>query len=88
MSEDALMLDASQFDGVYADVESQSELHLHRVTFELSAELSPSLDAELSIKLEDGLNNVEIKCANLRWKLTKKQCFNSIRKTFSLNFSL
>lgn len=56
------------FEGVYADGESKLELHLHRVTFELSAELSPNFDAELSIKHEDGLNNVEIKCANLRWK--------------------
>lgn len=73
MFEGALMLDASQFDGVYADGGLQSELHLRRAIFGLSADLSPSLDVELSVKLEEGLNNVEIKDANLRWKLTKKQ---------------
>lgn len=73
MFEGALMLDASQFDGVYADGGQQSELHLRRAILGLSAELSPSLDVELSVKLEDGLNNVEIKDANLRWKLTKNQ---------------
>lgn len=73
MFEGALMLDASHFDGVYADGESQLELNLRRATIGLSTELSPSLDAELSVKLEDGLNNIDIKDANLRWKLTKKQ---------------
>ena len=66
-----VMLDATGFDGVYGKGEELTDLQVRRATLAMEAELSSSVDVKLSAKLEDGLDEVELKDAYVNWKMSK-----------------